>query len=217
MPSDTSVRMRSFSSISASDVAHPAHGLGQPLLDVEGLEQLDLAVHGQVGRVAGGVGNRTGLGDGLEQLHEAPDAAALEDVLHDQSVLGGQLGRPRRVAAGLVGPLERHPESLAGAGHPGADDGPVQAPHDHGADAARQLAGVLHAGDGPDPGVSARAGHIRGSVGSAWARQTGHEHDEVVSALGCVCSRQRLGGLQGECDDHAGKNDAGIDRQQGER
>ena len=61
-------------------------------VDVEGLEQLDLLLERQVGRVAGRVGERAGLGD---RAHEGGDAAVvaaqLEDLLDDRAVLALEL------------------------------------------------------------------------------------------------------------------------------
>ena len=60
----------------------------EPLGHVQGLEQLDLVLVGDVGRVAGGVRQRAGLGDAAqERRHAAVIAAQLEDLLDDRAVL----------------------------------------------------------------------------------------------------------------------------------
>ena len=66
----------------------------EALGDVERLEQRDLLLEGQVGRVAGGVGQRAGLGD---RAHPGGDAAVvaaqLEDLLDRGAVLALELAR----------------------------------------------------------------------------------------------------------------------------
>ena len=67
----------------------------EALADVDRLEELDLLLEGQVGRVAGGVGERAGLAD---RAHEGGDAAVvaaqLEDLLDDRAVLALELADP---------------------------------------------------------------------------------------------------------------------------
>ena len=77
----------------------------QPLDDVDRLEQLDLLVEGDVGRVGGGVGERAGLADRADEGRDAAVVAAqLEDLLDGRAVLGLELAGldARRL---LVGPL----------------------------------------------------------------------------------------------------------------
>ena len=88
----------------------------EALGDVERLEQLDLVLVGDVGRVAGGVGERAGLGDRAHEGGDAPVVAAqLEDLLDHRAVLalelracgrrpGRRRGAPRPRRAG--GPAE---------------------------------------------------------------------------------------------------------------
>ena len=86
-------------------LALEADGELEPLDDVERLEQLDLLLEGQVGRVAGRVGERAGLADRADERRDAlVGAAQLEDLLDDRAVLDLELARldgGRR----LVGPL----------------------------------------------------------------------------------------------------------------
>ena len=66
----------------------------EALGDVERLEQLDLLLEGQVGGVAGGVGERAGLGDRAQEGGDAAVVAAqLEDLLDDGAVLALELAR----------------------------------------------------------------------------------------------------------------------------
>ena len=93
-------------------LALEAQGELEALGDVERLQQLDLLVEGQVGRVAGGVGERAGLGDRAHERRDAAVVAAqLEDLLDHGAVLALELAgaavdghrrpgapRPRRAA-----------------------------------------------------------------------------------------------------------------------
>ena len=75
-------------------LALAAEGELEALGDVERLEQLDLLLEGQVGGVAGGVGQRAGLGDGADPGGDAAVVAAqLEDLLDGGAVLALELAR----------------------------------------------------------------------------------------------------------------------------
>ena len=77
----------------------------EPLEDVDGLEQLDLLLEGQVGRVARRVGERAGLRDRADERRDAAVVAAqLEDLLDDGAVLALELA-DLAVGRDLVGPL----------------------------------------------------------------------------------------------------------------
>ena len=77
----------------------------QPLDDVERFEELDLLRHVEVGRVAGGVRQRAGMGDrAQERADPAVVSAQLEDFLDDRPILALELaGQVRR--RHLVGPF----------------------------------------------------------------------------------------------------------------
>ena len=68
-------------------VAQPGGHLGQALGDVDRLEQLELALVGEVGREARSVGERAGLIDLAEHRDDTTVAARLEDLLDDAAVL----------------------------------------------------------------------------------------------------------------------------------
>ena len=154
MPSETSRRICSFNVRSASVSLAHARALLEAGLDVEGLEQLDLLLHRQVGGVAGHVGHLLGVGEAADGVGEAAGAPRLEDVLDDGLVLARQLGRAV-AGRGRVDGLGVDPQRVAGAGDAGADRGAVQAADDEGAEAASQLTGVLDRGHDADPGVAA--------------------------------------------------------------
>ena len=141
----------------------------EPLGDVDRLEQLDLLLEAQVGRVAGGVGERAGLADrAQERLDAAVVAAQLEDLLDDGAVLGLELagalvgGRSRRAA-----PRPRRAGGR-GVGLGGAGDAAVEPFERDGGRAAGQPDAVGHVGDGADVGVLALV--------------LGHEQDALLVA-----------------------------------
>ena len=123
----------------------------QPLADVDRLEQLDLLLEREVGRVAGRVGEGAGLGDRAHEGGDAPVVASqLEDLLDDRAIL------PLELADALVRGLlvralldldEEAPLWIAcrGAGHPS-----VQAVERHGSTAAGQPDAVGDLRDGSD-------------------------------------------------------------------
>ena len=92
IPALTSSRIRCRICISREPLALEREGELEPLGDVDRLEQLDLLVEAQVGRVAGGVCERAGLADRAEEgLDPSVVAAQLEDLLDDRAVLGLEL------------------------------------------------------------------------------------------------------------------------------
>ena len=100
----------------------------EALAHVDGLEQLDLLLEGEVGRVAGGVGERAGLGDRADEGGDAAVVAAqLEDLLDDGAVLALELA-DAAVGRLLVGPLlDLDEEASLRVGRRGAGDAAVQA------------------------------------------------------------------------------------------
>ena len=84
----------------AQRVACPRQRALEPELDVERLEQLDLALQREVGGVAGRVRQRARVLDRAQERDDAARAARLEDLLDHDAVLARQLVR---VLADLVG------------------------------------------------------------------------------------------------------------------
>ena len=72
-------------------VTRPGEGALEPQLDVERLEQLDLALQREVGRVAGGVRERAGVLDRAQERDDAAGTARLEDLLDHDAVLACEL------------------------------------------------------------------------------------------------------------------------------
>ena len=128
----------------------------QPLDDVDRLEQLDLLVEVDVGRVGDRVGERAGLADRADERRDAAVVAAqLEDLLDGRAVLGLELAglNARRL---LVGPLDDlDPEVALRVGVGGAELGAVQAVQVHGAAAAGHAHALAHLGDRADLRVRA--------------------------------------------------------------
>ena len=81
-------------------VAGPGEGALQPQLDIERLEQLDLALQREVGRIAGGIRERARVLDRAQERDDAAGTARLEDLLDHDAVLAGEL---MCVLADLVG------------------------------------------------------------------------------------------------------------------
>ena len=104
---------------------------------VDRAQQLDLLLVGEVGGVAGRVGQRAGLGDRAQERRDAPVIAAqLEDLLDRGAVLALELARTP-VDGHLVGPLVDLDAQLSvRAGLGGADQRPVLAGQGDGAAAA---------------------------------------------------------------------------------
>ena len=128
----------------------------EPLGDVDGLEQLDLLLEAQVGRVAGGVGQGAGVADRAdERLDATVVAAQLEDLLHDGAVLGLELARPlvRGRGIGTLLHLDEQAPGRVGLGR--TRDAAVQ-PLERDRDGpARQPDAVGHACDRAHGGVLA--------------------------------------------------------------
>ena len=164
-------------------LALQAQGQLEPLDHVDGLEQLDLLLEGEVGRVARGVGQRARLADRAhERRHAAVVAAQLEDLLDDRAVLALELARLRGRRR-LVGPLvDLDAQAARGVRLGGADDAAVQAGQRDGATAAGQADALADLGDGADLRVLALV--------------PGHEQHALLVA-----------GLGGQGDVHAGEDD----------
>ena len=167
-------------------------GQRQALGHVQGLEDPDLLLEGQVGRVARRVGQGAGLGD---RAHPGGDAAVvapeLEQLLDHGAVLAGQLARAP-VDGLVVGVLGDFDEQAAGEGRIGlgdADDAAGSAGEHGAASAAGQADAVGDRGDGADGGVLALV--------------TGHEHD----ALG-------VADVDGEGDVHRGEDHGVVEGDQ---
>ena len=163
----------------------------QALDDVERLEQLELLLVVQVGRVAGGVGQRARLRDRADEGADAAVVAAqLEDLLDHGAVLalevGGQLLRRRHVGV-LVHLDAKHAVLVAVRDAGDAAEQRVERHHGGAADGVA----LGHLGDDADPGVADPAARDQ-------------QHPAVVAGDG----RNR--------DGHAGEDHGVVEREPGE-
>ena len=123
----------------------------QPLDDVDRLEQLDLLVEVDVGRVGDRVGQRAGLADRADERRDtAVVAAQLEDLLDGRAVLALELAGldARRLLVGALDDLDAQVPLRVGVG--GAELGAVQAVQGDGAAAAGHADALADLGDRAD-------------------------------------------------------------------
>ena len=189
-----------MSSTSARCSAGPRdHGL-EPLLDVRGLEELPLALQGEVRRVAGGVRDRARVGHLVDLVDDLPGLAALEHGDDEPLVLLGQLAGV--LGDVVLGGLDLDPEGRAGAGDAAADPGAPVGLEDRGGCPTAEAAHALDAGD-----------H---AVGGVAVLEPGGDQDAAVAA-GPGRVHRGLGGLvELERHDHAREHDEVGDEQDGE-
>ncbi len=189
-------------------LASPRQDQLDPAGGIEGLEQLDLAFHRELGPVAGHVGQPAGLGDAAQDVAQASGAPVLGDGLEHGPKLASRLGRG--LGGGrLLHDLHVDPQGRAGGRGGGADGGPLERLHDHGRGASRQGAAALDLGDRSHPGEPPGAG-----VGPVGPAQAGHENQAVPGPRSGLGGGARLRGLQGQGDGHARKHHPGIEGEQ---
>ena len=134
-------------------IADPAEDERDPRFDVHRLEQLDLALDGQVGPPAGQVGQRRRSVDLVEHRGQAAASQLLEERTGDLTELLGELdGAGRWVRLGDRVGLDE--QGGAGADHAGTHPGPAGGADDERRRAARQLAVGLDGGEHADPPVA---------------------------------------------------------------
>ena len=98
----------------------PCHGQLEASLDVDGVEQLDLALDGQIGPPADGVGQGARGLDVAEQAAHTAATDLLEQRPSRGPVLARQLGDPVGGIGRVVDGLGLDPQGRAGADHAGA-------------------------------------------------------------------------------------------------
>ena len=206
MPAFTSSRMRRRICISASRSRWKRERELEPLRDVDGLEHLHLLLEGEVGRVAGRVGERAGVGDRADEGGDAAVVAAqLEDLLDNGAILGLERadGLAGRLLVGALVGLDE--EAAAGVGLGRAGNGAVEAVQRHGDAAAGQADRVGHLGDGADLRVLALVlGHEQHALFVTDVDRQGHVHvgedDDVVEGDEQELAHGRFT-LLGSCSD----------------
>ncbi len=188
-------------------VARPASEPLQPLLRVDGLEQLLALFERQVRRVPRAVGQRGRIRYAGKGVNHLPGAALLQDRAGDAAVLTGQLGR---AGAGrrLLQDGSLHPQRRAGPDGPGADTDAGDAADHRRRLAAGQPAYLLDDAEGADcrvlavqPGDKQHAGQRVGSVRRR-RRQPG-----------CLDGRADLGARGIQRHHHGGQHDGVVERQ----
>jgi hypothetical protein len=180
-------------------VLHPPEHQVEPAAQVEGLEQLDLALDRQVGPPAHQVGQRRGVVDAAQHLGQPAAAQRLEQGAQRSPQLGGP-GGDVVVDGAVVDRRGVDPQPAGLADDPEAHLGPDSRPDDQRRHAAGQVAPVLDAGDRAHPGVAA--------LGAP-----GDEQQGAPGLGGGVGGGPRLVGLEGEGHDHPGQHDVVGERQ----
>ena len=135
-------------------LAHEGQRLLQARFGIEFLEQFHLALDRQVRRPPGGVGQRAGVVDAGQRLGDPRGAELLGDAAHHRPVLTHHLLRPARHLRTFGHRIGLDPEARVVTRDRAADHGPRQATEHQRPLAAGQLALVLDAGNGADPGVA---------------------------------------------------------------
>ena len=181
----------------------PLEHLLEASLDVDGLEQLDLALEGEVGPPAGEVGELRRILDVVQHLGEAPAPEPVEQRADDRTDISRELDGPLRGRT-LVDGLGVDPQRRRGADDTGTDVGAADRPNHEGGGAPGQRALVLDLGDGADSAVAAAVG------------EAGDEQQLALAFRGGVSGGPGLIGLQGEGDDHLGQHDPAGERKYGQ-
>ncbi len=123
-------------------LAHPREHQLEPRLDLDGLEQLDPLVHGELGRVGRGVGELARVFDPGEHVGDPTGAAVLENRLDHGAVLLGELAGPGRRRS-VVELLDLHVQCAVRAQLAVADPAAADAANDEGPGSVRKVAGAL--------------------------------------------------------------------------
>src|SRR5262249_18944123 len=135
-------------------IALEAERQAEALDHVERLQEVDLLVEAQIGRVARSIGERARIGDGADEgAHAAVVAPQLENLVHDRAVLALQLTRLAG-CRGHVGMLLDVDAQLAVAtGARRAGDTAVEGLEAHRTGWAGQLDALDHVRDDPHAGI----------------------------------------------------------------
>ncbi len=192
----------------------------KPRGDVRGAQQLDLLRGGQVGGVAGGVGERGRIGDRRDGVDDLPGAALAQQVGDQGAVLLRQVLDLRRILAGprgggvrrsvesagrRPGPLVHHgvaphgvdPGDVAGTRAHAADTGPGGSADDRGRAPSRQPADLFDHPDGGHVGERAVGPGNQQHLGGPARRLTG---DPRRPRVGSAAGSAGTGGFDGGSD-----------------
>ena len=150
----------------------------EPLDDIERFEELQLLAEVQVRRIAGGIGQRAGIGNGP---HERADpsivAAQLENLVDDRAVLAFQLtrevARRRLIRTGFV--VDTKHAVLVG--RRAAESCPMEAGQRHGDATAGEPHPLGYLRDDPDLRVGVvLPGHQEHAIVAAYVDRQGNRH-----------------------------------------
>jgi hypothetical protein len=182
-------------------LAGPLDEVRESLLDVGRLEELALAVVGEVRRVAGRVRDGAGVVHLVHGVDDLPGLAALEDGDDEPLVLLGELAGVAGDVRGLVDGLDLDPQRGAGAGDPAADAAALLGLEHRGRGAAAEPADTLDAGD-----------H---AVGRVAVLEPGCDEQPAVAAAAGRVDRGLAGLVELDRHHHAGQDDDVGDEEDG--
>ncbi len=185
----------------------PLDEQAQPVAHVGGLQHLALLVVGEVRRVAGGVGERVGVGEASYGLDHLPRLAALQDRDDEGAVVLGE--RAELVGDDRLGHgLGLDPEGRTGSGHAGADGDAALGAQHRGGPAAGEAADPVDHGHHAVGGVAVLEPRGDEDAGGLVVRL--RDGGRVVGEPGGVDGRA---GLVVELDghDHAGEHDRVVE------
>ena len=150
----------------------------EPLTHVDRLEQVHLLLEGQVGGVAGGVGERAGLGDRADEGGDAAVVTAqLEDLLDGRAVLALELADASVGRLSVRPLLDLDEEASLRIARRGAGDSTMEAVQRDSAPAAWQPDAIGDLGDGADLRVLVLVlGHEQHALLVADVDGEGHVH-----------------------------------------
>ena len=154
----------------AERLLRPRNDEGQPLLDIERLQDLQLLGQAEVGGVPGKIGQVSGRSGFAEELDGSAGAPDLQQALDQRAIFARQfdhcLGGVLVVRSGI----DLHPERAAHVRLPRAEAGAVLPGEDRDLGAGGQLSRLLHARDSADA--------------SELALDAGDQEDEAVALVG---------------------------------
>ena len=151
MPSVTSWRMRSVDLQLGQELLGPLEHELDAHAQLGGLEDGQLVVGGGLGPRRGGVGQRTGIAHGAQDLGQAPRPAHLGDLLEHDAQLTAE-GLDAHTGPGVGHRLGLDPEARPLRDHARTQAGSLQPADDGGRAPTRELAGVLDQRDDTDVG-----------------------------------------------------------------
>jgi hypothetical protein len=186
------------------DGASPGDQRLEPRHDVALLEDGQVLVQLQLGRIAGHIGELARMLDAAQHLTDSRCAAQVEQVLEHGAVLAGELVRRggQLVELGIWRRLDGHPQRAVAFDGGAGEQAAVLTAEDRCLASVWQAAGFLDVGDGADGGQV-----------SVDARDDDHQ---AVGLTGGKDGGASALGFDGDRHGHVRQDDAVIQRQHGE-